>query len=552
MPARPAATTAIAVLGDALRNRSIRRIEVSWATGVAADWAFLVILLVVAYDLGGVIAVGVLGAVRIAPTIVAAPFATSLVQRFRGDRVLTAINVTRCVGALLAALVIAIDLPLAAAFALAALVAGVGALVRPIQYALLPAFARTPGELVAANVTSGIGEGLGTFAGPIVASAVVAGTGSAPASLFVAAAFAGAAAAVTGIHFERAADARAEGLDPSARFRIREAPHVLTRYPTTAIVVLDFVAQVFVRGLLVTLIVVASIELLGTGDAGVGLLNGALGLGGLLGALGALGLAGGRRLAGVFVLALAIWGLPLALMGAWPVAVLAFAAMFVTGVSNAVLDVAGFTLVQRGVRTADRVTVFGLMEGLFGVALLVGSLVAPALVALLGARGALVIAGAILPVMALVTWRPIVRGSEMRDDADERLALLRLDPLFAPLPLTALDLLAERMTPVSYAVGDVLMRKGDRGEEYVLLASGEVEVSDEGRILGTAGRGEGVGEIALLYDVPRTATVVARTAVDAFRIDSRSFLDAMTGPTAGAIAARVARKRLDRSASASV
>jgi len=513
---------------------------------MAADWAYLVILLVVAYEAGGALAVGVLGAVRVAPAIVAAPFATALVERYRGDRVLTGINVARCVGALLTAATISADLPLAVTFALAAFVAGTGALVRPIQSALLPAFARTPGELVAANVTSSLGEGLGTFTGPLFAGAVVAATDSAAASLVVAAAFAGAAAAVTGVRFERVADAHAGrgGGEPS-RFRLADVTRTIRRYPATAILLLDILVQVFVRGLLITLIPVASIELLGMGETGVGFLNAAIGLGGLFGALGALGL-GGRRLQGVFVASLALWSLPLALIGAWPLAVVGLVGLFVTGASNAVLDVAGFTLIQRDTNNEDRVSVFGLLESLVGVGILAGSLVAPALVAVLGERGALVVAGAILPVMALVTWRPIVRGASDRTALDERLALLRLDPLFAPLPLTALDLLAERMTAVSYSAGDVLMRKGERGEEYVLLASGQVEVSDDGRVLGTAGRGEGVGEIALLYDVPRTATVVARTAVEAFRIDSGAFLDAMTGPTAGAIAAQIAAQRLER------
>ena len=140
--------------------------------------------------------------------MIAAPFASTLVQRYQGDRVLTAINGVRCVGALLTAIAIATDVPIGLVYVLAALVAGAGSLVRPIQSALLPAFAQTPRELVAANVASSTGEGIGTFVGPLLAGLVVAGTGSAAASLLVAVTFAGAAAAVTGIRFERAADAR--------------------------------------------------------------------------------------------------------------------------------------------------------------------------------------------------------------------------------------------------------------------------------------------------------------------------------------------------------
>src|SRR4249919_3138003 len=194
-------------LRDVLGNSAIRRIEIAWATGTAADWAFLVILLVVAYDAGGALAVGVLGAVRVLPAIIVAPFASTLVQRFRGDRMLAAINLLRTAGVVLTAIVIAADLPIAATYVLAAVVAGAGSLVRPIQNALLPAFARTPGELVAANVASSTGEGLGTFIGPLLAGVVVAETGSVAASLLVAVTFAAAASAVIGIRFERAADA---------------------------------------------------------------------------------------------------------------------------------------------------------------------------------------------------------------------------------------------------------------------------------------------------------------------------------------------------------
>ncbi len=379
-------------------------------------------------------------------------------------------------------IVIGTGLPLEATYALAAVVAGAGSLVRPIQFALLPAFARTPGELVAANVASSTGEGVGTFAGPLIAGALVAWTGSVSASVVVAAGFAAAAAAGTGLRFERDADARGGFADRSARFRLADAPRVLRRYPSAVLIMGAFLAQVFVRGLLITLIVVASIESLGMGDAGVGLLNASIGLGGLVGALGALALVGGKRLTGVFAIALAGWGIPLVVIGGWPVAGLALAALFVTGVCNSVLDVSGFTLIQRGVQNEDRVTMFGVFEGGLGVSLLVGSLLAPALIAALGARGAFAAAGAILPIVAVLTWRPIANGARRGKLTEELLALLRSNPLFAPLPLTALDRLAEDLVRVAFEPGQMVMRKGEPGDHYLLIADGEVDVSDDGRL----------------------------------------------------------------------
>ncbi len=547
-----AASSAAVAVREVLENRSIRRVEIAWTAGTAADWALLVVLLIVAYEAGGTLAAGILGAVRVVPAIIAAPFAATLVERYRGDRMLTAINLVRAAGAAATALVVAAELPVEATYALAAVVAGAGSLVRPIQTALLPAFARTPRELVAANVASSTGEGIGTFVGPLLAGLLVAATGSTAASLLIAAIFAGAAAAATGISFERAEDARGGGgaAERGSRFRLADAPGVLRRYPHTALLIGNFIVQVFVRGLLTTLIVVASIELLGMGDTGVGLLNAAIGLGGLLGALGALGLGGGKHLPKACMIALACWGLPLILIGAAPVAAVALAALLVTGVSNAVLDITGFTLIQRGVRNEDRAAMFAIMEGLFGVGLLLGSLVAPALVALVGVQASFLVAGAILPTLALLTWRPVVRGIRGTAPAEEHLTLLRQNPLFVPLPLTALDRLAESLVPVSFEPGAVVMRKGEPGDSYVLIAAGVVDVSDEGRTLRTCGPGDGVGEIALLRTVPRTATVTAQTHVEGYSIDAPAFLSAVAGPAAAAAAEAVASTRLEHSRTA--
>jgi CRP-like cAMP-binding protein len=113
--------------------------------------------------------------------------------------------------------------------------------------------------------------------------------------------------------------------------------------------------------------------------------------------------------------------------------------------------------------------------------------------------------------------------------------------------LTALDRLAESAVPVSFAPGEALMREGERGDAYLVLEDGEVEVSAGGREIGTCGPGEGVGEIALLRDVPRTATVVARTPVKAYAIDPTTFLSAVSGPAAAEAAEAVAASRLARS-----
>ena len=290
---------------------------------------------------------------------------------------------------------------------------------------------------------------------------------------------------------------------------VTRALRALRRHPDVGLVFLDFGGQTFVRGMLTTLIVVASIQLLDLGDSGVGLLNAAVGLGGLIGAVGAITLTRIPHLAAVFLIALAFWGLPIAVVGAWPVVPLALAAMFVTGVSNAVLDIAGFTIFQRGVTATERVPVFGLLEGVAGFGVAAGGLIASFLVEAVGVRGALGIAGAILPILAVATWPRVSRLDRQLAAPEREAAALRAIPMFAPLPLTAIERIAAAVRPVSFGAGETIMRQGDPGDTYVALTRGTVAIDIDGRRVATCEAGDGIGEIALLRKVPRTATATA-------------------------------------------
>ena len=129
-----------------------------------------------------------------------------------------------------------------------------------------------------------------------------------------------------------------------------------------------------------------------------------------------------------------------------------------------------------------------------------------------------------------------------------RLRLLRSIPMFVPLPLTAVEDLAARLVPVRFAAGDALMREGESGDRFLIIAEGEVDVTQGGHLLRSCGPGEGVGEIALLRATPRTASVTARTAVLAEALSSRDFIAVVCGfPSSDAVAQAVVAERLARS-----
>ena len=219
----------------------------------------------------------------------------------------------------------------------------------------------------------------------------------------------------------------------------------LRKHPTAGLVVGLFAAQTFVRGLLTVLLVAASVELLGFGEGGVGWLNSAMGAGGLIGAAGATLWMVGGRLGPAFTLALAVWGLPVAVIGIVPVGWLAIGLLAVVGIANAALDVAGLTLIQRSVPNVLRARVFGSFEGIAALTFALGSLAAAPLVEVIGIRMALVVTGAILPIAALVS-APAVRRADATAIVPRReLDLLGGDPLFAPLSLVVLEQLAQSM-----------------------------------------------------------------------------------------------------------
>ncbi len=322
------------------------------------------------------------------------------------------------------------------------------------------------------------------------------------------------------------------------------------RRPVVGWTMLGVFTQVMTRALLAPLVVVAAIELLSMGEAGVGLLNAALGLGGLVGAVFAVSLTRTDRLIRTQAAALAYWGAPIAVMGLLPSPAVALAAMVVIGVANAVFDVALFTIMQRGTANEERAPVFSVFEGLVGLATVAGSVLAPVLLAAFGIRGALAVSGAILPIVAFIIYGRIGRADRVSVVDEPTLHLLREVKAFAELPLTAFERLAGGLEPLSFAAGDTVMREGEPGDRFIVVASGEVEVTAAGRPIQRLGRGAGLGEISLLRRSPRTATVTALTSVDAYAIPGSCFVAAVSGPAAAAVTERIAAANLRRGSAA--
>jgi MFS family permease len=529
---------AAGALRGVLANPDLRRVQFAWGGWITADWVFVVALLVWAWGQGGAGAVALAGVARMLPAAVVAGSAAQLGDRYPRQRLLLVVLLTRAAGIAAAAAAVRAGNP-AAIWALAVLDGVASALYRPVQAALLPSLVRTPRELVSANVGAVLVEGGAVLAGPALAGLLLQRTGVAV--VFLAA---GAILLVAALGVRRVGGT---GVAPATNGPVgrRHGFGELLGRPGPRLIVGLFGAQTLVRGALNVLIVVMAVELLRLGEPGVGLLNAAVGVGGLVGAVAVLTVVRGR-VAAWFGAGIALWGAPIALVALWPVPLVAAVLLAVVGVANSLVDVAGFTLLQRTVPDRVLARAMGALEGLMLAGIGLGGALAPVLLGRLPVRGVLVVTGLVLPVLALAARAGLARIDAAVAVPAGRLELIRSVPLFAPLPLVTAEQLAGRLAEVTTRPGEVVVAEGEPGDRFYIVEAGSVEVTVGGRRVAELGPGDWFGEIALVRDVPRTATVTATTELILAALERDDFVGAVTGhPVARALTDEAVSARLD-------
>jgi MFS family permease len=527
MRRREAFGRALGSLAEAFRVPDLRRLEIAWSLSVTADWISTVALAVYAFSVGGALAVGMLGLVRMVPSGLAAPFMALPADRYRRERVMLTVEAARALLIAVAAVAVARSWPTGVLYLVVAIAAVVTSAYRSTQYALLPSLARSPHELVAANVGLSTIEGLGMLVGPVLAGLLLAVTTTAPLLAVAAIGFVLAASLLARIRTE------ARPLPDE----LREHPlgealvgfSTLRREGQPRLIVGLFSAQTFVRGVLGVMIVVTAIDLLSMGQPAVGYLSAAIGAGGLIGIVVTLTLVGRPHLAEPFGFGLLAWGVPLIVIGLWPTPVLAFAMMVLVGIGNSVGDVAGMTTLQRIVPDRVLARVLGVLDGLVLAGIGLGGIAAPALIRWLGARGAYAATGIALSALVLLTWPLLRRIDAATLIPEHELDLLRRVPLFAPLDIPTVDHLSQQLRERLVPAGTVVIQEGDAGDRFYIIDHGLVDVTKKGVHVAELHDGGFFGEIALLKDVPRTATVTAAADSRLLSLERDEFLDAITG-----------------------
>jgi MFS family permease len=523
-------------------NRGLRRLQLAWAGAIVGGWAYVISLAVFAYREHGAYAVGALAVARWVTSGMAAPIAGVVGDRYRRVRVLVASSAVRSAAIALAGAAVLADVSPFVVYGLAVLAALAGTVFGPSEAALIPTLARSPEELTAANVSASTIDSVGTFMGPALGGFLLAATS--PEIVFFAAAglVAWTSILVAGVEEgPRAPREEDEGVLSGGLAGFR----TLLGDRRLRLIAGLLAAYTLLDGALDVLIVVLALETLNLGDSGVGFLNSTAGIGGLLGIVVAAGLVGRKGLAAPIGAGMAFWGVPILLIGLWPGKASALALLAAVGAATTIVGVAGDTLMQRAVPEDVLARVFGVLDSMMLISIAIGAALAPLLVDLIGMRGTLVIVGAVLPLLAAVSW-PRLREIDRAAEVPARpLELLIAHPIFAPLPPPRLEQLALLLSERSAAAGETIVRQGEAGDDFFLISAGRVRVNVDGAPAGELGPGEGFGEIALLRDVPRTATVEALEETTLYALDRAEFLSALSGHAESAAAAEgVAGRRL--------
>lgn len=533
------------------RNRNMRRIQLALAGSEIGDWAYATAVAVWAYQVGGAETVGVWVAVRLGLSAVLAPFGASLADKMDRRLLMLLTDLVRAVLVAGAALVLLVDGPAWAVFVMATLVS---LLVTPFmvaQRSILPSLAERPEELTAANGTASTVDSLSSFIGPALGASLLAVTSVETVFAFNVLTFLWSMALVYGVRPPVAAatepvdgedepEEETEGFwrETAAGFRaIRADPGLLLVASAASV-------QTVIAGGSAVFMLVMAVEVLGTGAAGYGYLNAVLGVGAVLGGLLAIARASRRRLAGDMIVGVVLWSAPLLLVTVWPHPVTVVVAMALLGLGNPLVDVNMDTITQRLAPDAVMGRVFGAMEACFIATMALGALVMPYLIEWLGLRWAL--AAIALPVVLLaLVCIPGARKIDGRLGIPKHLPLLRGTDIFAPLAQAAIETIARELVEVRAIAGEVVLREGDRSDRFYVIESGRVEVTQAGRALREEGPGDYFGEIGLLRDVPRTATITALEDTVLQALDRDTFLRVVSGHREVGIAAEsTVRSRL--------
>jgi hypothetical protein len=535
------------VFASAFRNPDLRDVGFAYALFSAAEFGSWIALLVYAFDQGGSSAVLVITLVQVVPCVVLGPLLGAVVERWTPARSLVAGYGLQAVAMGGVAAAVDAHAPYALVVALTPLITLALTVTRPAQSAVLPAAVCTAEELTAANVMTGWTESAAALVGPFAAGIALGLRGIVAALVIMSVLPLGSLL----LSFRVVRRLSRHGLTASAPEQEGAGVAALLRsslsrtFRDPGIRVLLLITTFFwvLMGALDFLSVVVALQVLHTGPGGPGFLTAAVGAGGLAAVSLTAFLVGRHPLSPTLVLSLLASVGALALVAVHPSIGLAVVLFAGVGAGTAVFNATGKTLMQRAAPADAIAGSFAVLESLMDLGLGLGGLLAWAGVQLVGPRAALVVPAVAAVVLLAVLGRRIRDVDASATVPQVEIRLLRSIRIFAPLPAPTIELVARELEPLTVSAGTRVITEGERGDRYFAVADGELDITRGAEQLSRIGRGDGFGEVALVRDVPRTASVTAATDCLLYGLDGDVFLETVT---ANASAGRVAVEIVDR------
>jgi hypothetical protein len=519
-----------------LKNRDLRRLMVALAAFALTEHALWLAVMIFAYQQGGVAETGLVLFSILIPSAMVAPLAARAIGPLGGGRALLGGFVIQSALTAVAAGVLMADAPVGWIYG-ATLASSVSlVLTRPAAAALIPTLARSVDDLTAANATSGLVAMVGLFAGPALAGFLQAAT-SLSVVFWVNAGFMALAALLVSGLARPADDVTHDIVVTGATDGSQPRPVSLTPASTDASVDVGAIRLLIaLQALMFTMVgaldvafVAAAVELVGRSEATAGALNAAHGFGAFVGAIATLSLVGRRRLTPTIAGSAAACGVAIAALSLvdelWP----ALGLLAVTGAGRAVAAVASRTMLQGLTPSYTLGRVFGALEGVSMFAIAVGALTFSVGADRFGLKPALVGVGILLPVAVTLSLSRLGSIDRRRPRVDaEVISIMRATPVFGPLPPYAVEHMLANLGRRSFGPGTPIIRQGEPGDEIFVLVQGDAEVI---RVNGERLRlsvGDYFGEIALLFERPRTASVIAGAAgATALTVDRATYQSAI-------------------------
>jgi MFS family permease len=499
------------------------RIALSFST-----WSFAIALGVYGFEAHGVAGAGLVALVRLLPGAIASPFSGLVADSYPRRTVLLASAVAMAAILAGASLAAGAGAPLGVIFIFPALFAVASAGYAPAEAAMFPLLARTPQELSASNVNHAAMENAGFIVAAISTGVLLTATSPQVVFAVAAAVTVIAVALIAGVRRDRRPEYEDEELAGVARELSRGA-RALIFHPALRLSSLTLILLLLFEGFADVILIAMALELLHLEEGAVGFLNAAWGIGALVGG-GALALMLNR---GHLVAAIGggslLIGLATMVPGFFPEQATSYVAWFGIGIGFTFVEVAGKTLMYRLASDETMGRVISALEAGRLLAMALGSLGAIVLVELLHPDGALIVLGGLMPVFVVVCWARL-RAYEVGAPVPEGpYHLLRENSIFAPLPVATVERLSHDLDPVEFEAGHEVIVQGELGDRFFLIEAGGVEVFENGVFRRNEGPGESFGEIALLHDVPRTATVRTTEPTRLLSLEREQFLNAVTG-----------------------